>query len=54
VLEKRKVHWPMGRFGSLDEAAATIAFLASDDAGFITAAAVPLDGGITEAFTVPE
>ncbi len=54
TLEKRMAHWPMGRFGSLDEAAATIAFLASDDAGFITGAAVPLDGGITEAFTVPE
>lgn len=54
ALEKRLVHWPMGRFGSLDEAAATVAFLASDDAGFITAAAIPLDGGITAAFTVPE
>jgi hypothetical protein len=39
---------------TLDEAGGTVAFLASDDAGFITAAAVPLDGGITAAFTVPE
>jgi NAD(P)-dependent dehydrogenase (short-subunit alcohol dehydrogenase family) len=54
ALEKRMVHWPMGRFGTLEEAASTIAFLASDDAGFITAAAIPLDGGITAAFTVPE
>lgn len=54
ALEKRLVHWPMGRFGSLDEAAATVAFLASDDAGFITAQALALDGGITQAFTVPE
>lgn len=54
ALEKRLVHWPMGRFGTLGEAAGTIAFLASDDSGFITAAALPLDGGITEAFTVPE
>jgi NAD(P)-dependent dehydrogenase (short-subunit alcohol dehydrogenase family) len=54
ALDKRLVHWPMGRFGTLDEAAGTIAFLASDDAGFITAAAIPLDGGITQAFTVPE
>jgi NAD(P)-dependent dehydrogenase (short-subunit alcohol dehydrogenase family) len=54
ALEKRLVHWPMGRFGSLEEAAATVAFLASDDAGFITATALPLDGGITQAFTVPE
>jgi NAD(P)-dependent dehydrogenase (short-subunit alcohol dehydrogenase family) len=44
----------MGRFGTLDEAAGAIAFLASEDAGFITAAALPLDGGITRAFTVPE
>ena len=54
ALDKRLVHWPMGRFGTLAEAAGTIAFLASDDSGFITAAALPLDGGITEAFTVPE
>lgn len=54
VLEQRLVHWPMGRFGTLDEAAGAIAFLASEDAGFITAAALPLDGGITRAFTVPE
>jgi NAD(P)-dependent dehydrogenase (short-subunit alcohol dehydrogenase family) len=54
VLEKRLVHWPMGRFGTLEEAAGTIAFLAGDDSGFITGAAIPLDGGITEAFTVPE
>jgi NAD(P)-dependent dehydrogenase (short-subunit alcohol dehydrogenase family) len=54
VLAKRLVHWPMGRFGTLVEAAGTIAFLADDDSGFITGAAIPLDGGITEAFTVPE
>ena len=54
TLPARVVHWPMGRFGSLDEAAATVAFLASDDAGFITGGAIPLDGGITNAFTVPD
>src|SRR6266568_1661318 len=43
-----------GTLGQLEEAAATIAFLASEEAGFITAAALPLDGGITEAFTLPE
>jgi NAD(P)-dependent dehydrogenase (short-subunit alcohol dehydrogenase family) len=46
--------WSRVPGGALAEAAGTIAFLASDDAGFITAAALPLDGGITEAFTVPE
>lgn len=54
VLAKRLVHWPMGRFGTLEEAAGTIAFLAGDDSGFITGAAIPLDGGITTAFTVPD
>ena len=43
--------WPAGYAWST---AGTVAFLASDDAGFITAAALPLDGGITAAFTVPE
>lgn len=46
VLEKRLVHWPMGRFGTLDEAAGTIAFLASDDASFITGAAI--SGDVTD------
>jgi NAD(P)-dependent dehydrogenase (short-subunit alcohol dehydrogenase family) len=44
----------MGRFGTLEEAAGAVAFLASDDAGFVTAAALSLDGGITNAFTVPD
>ena len=50
-------HWCTGRWaGSAPwpKRPEPIAFLASDDAGFITAAALPLDGGITEAFTVPE
>ena len=52
-IVRRFVHYPMGRFGTLDELAGTVAYLASDDAGFITGAAFPLDGGITSAFTVP-
>jgi NAD(P)-dependent dehydrogenase (short-subunit alcohol dehydrogenase family) len=53
-LPKRLIHYPMGRFGTLDELAATVAYLASDDSGFVTASAFPLNGGITTAFTVPE
>jgi NAD(P)-dependent dehydrogenase (short-subunit alcohol dehydrogenase family) len=45
---------PLGRFGILEELAATMAFLASGDFGFITASVFPLDGGIQHAFTVPE
>jgi NAD(P)-dependent dehydrogenase (short-subunit alcohol dehydrogenase family) len=39
--------------GTVEELAGTVAYLASDDAGFVTAAAFPIDGGITSAFTVP-
>ena len=50
---RRFVHYPMGRLGRPNELAGTVAYLASDDAGFVTGAAFPLDGGITSAFTVP-
>ena len=36
---------PLGRFGQPDEIAAAIAFLASDDAGFITGQSLFVDGG---------
>lgn len=50
---RRFAHMPMGRFGSLDELAGTVAYLASDDAGFVTASVFPISGGIPGAFTVP-
>jgi NAD(P)-dependent dehydrogenase (short-subunit alcohol dehydrogenase family) len=52
-IARRFVHYPMGRFGTPAELAGTVAYLASEDAGFITGAAFPLDGGISSAFTVP-
>ena len=36
---------PMGRYVEPNEIAATVAFLASDDASFITGATIPVDGG---------
>jgi NAD(P)-dependent dehydrogenase (short-subunit alcohol dehydrogenase family) len=38
---------PMGRYGRSDEIAATIGFLASDSAGYITGQNLRVDGGIT-------
>jgi 3-oxoacyl-[acyl-carrier protein] reductase len=37
---------PLGRFGTPAEIAAAVRFLASDDAGYITGAVVPVDGGL--------
>ena len=37
---------PLGRMGTTDEIAGVVAFLASDDAGYITGAVVPVDGGL--------
>ena len=37
---------PLGRFGTADECAAVIVFLCSDEAGYVTGALVPVDGGL--------
>jgi NAD(P)-dependent dehydrogenase (short-subunit alcohol dehydrogenase family) len=51
--QRRLVHVPMGRFADPEELAASVAFLASDDASFITATAFVVDGGITNAYVTP-
>lgn len=37
---------PAGRFGRVDEIAAAAAWLAGDDAGYISGAVIPVDGGL--------
>lgn len=47
ATEARRQSVPMGRYGRAEEIAATVAFLASDGAGYITGQNLRVDGGIT-------
>lgn len=46
--ERIKTLIPARRFGQVAELAATVVFLASDQAGYITGALLPVDGGLTK------
>ena len=44
--EERRASVPMGRYGRSEEIAATVAFLASEGAGYITGQNIRVDGGV--------
>jgi NAD(P)-dependent dehydrogenase (short-subunit alcohol dehydrogenase family) len=45
-MDERSAMVPMKRYGSVEEIAATVAFLASDGAGYITGQNIKVDGGL--------
>jgi NAD(P)-dependent dehydrogenase (short-subunit alcohol dehydrogenase family) len=47
ATEERRRTVPLGRYGKSEEIAATIAFLASDGAAYITGQNIRVDGGLT-------
>ncbi|WP_213303250.1 SDR family oxidoreductase [Paraburkholderia sacchari] len=48
ALEERRESVPLQRYGTSEEIAATIAFLASDGAAYITGQNIRVDGGVTK------
>jgi 3-oxoacyl-[acyl-carrier protein] reductase len=46
LVKKYAEQIPLGRLGSVDDIAGTVEFLASDAAGYITGALIPVDGGL--------
>ena len=53
VIERLEAAIPMRRSGRPEEVAAAIAFLASDEASFITGIELPVDGGKLAELYVP-
>ena len=45
-VEERRAGVPMGRYGTSEEIAATVAFLLSEGAGYITGQNIKVDGGL--------
>jgi NAD(P)-dependent dehydrogenase (short-subunit alcohol dehydrogenase family) len=54
ALERRRVHWPMGRLAKPREIVNAALFLASDESSYVNAATFLVDGGLTAAYVTPE
>jgi NAD(P)-dependent dehydrogenase (short-subunit alcohol dehydrogenase family) len=54
ALERRKIHWPMGRLAKPREIVNGALFLASDEASYVNGTTFLVDGGLTAAYVTPE
>ena len=52
--QSRKAFIPAGRLAELDEVAAAVTFLASDESSFINGAVLPVDGAISAAYVASD
>jgi NAD(P)-dependent dehydrogenase (short-subunit alcohol dehydrogenase family) len=54
ALERRRVHWPIGRLAKPREVVNGALFLASDESSYVTGATFLVDGGLTAAYLTAE
>ena len=54
ALERRRIHWPMGRLAEPREIVNGALFLASDESSYVNGATFLVDGGLTAAYVTPE
>jgi NAD(P)-dependent dehydrogenase (short-subunit alcohol dehydrogenase family) len=54
ALERRRIHWPMGRLAKPQEIVQAALFLASDESSYVNGATFLVDGGLTAAYVTPE
>jgi NAD(P)-dependent dehydrogenase (short-subunit alcohol dehydrogenase family) len=54
ALERRRIHWPMGRLAKPREVVNGALFLASDESSYVNGTSFLVDGGLTAAYVTPE
>ena len=54
ALERRRIHWPMGRLAKPREIVMGALFLASDESSYVNGSTFLVDGGLTAAYVTPE
>ncbi len=47
IMDKAKARFPLGRVGSVEDIAALVLYLASDESSWTTGTAIPVDGGMS-------